>query len=169
MADHPADHCHRRLHNPDHLRSEGACARWNATTSKLDQVTVPAWRGLKMTVGAEAADVIAVTCQVVDGAGQDVAEARSYLFELTGADLILKLAAAFTVGATTGTEVSTADQARLLVTANASGVIVLDVTDVVGASGETVRLFARQHEDQASGADPVAYGGYGGSVDFAFD
>ncbi len=169
MAEHPADLTHRRLFTAGEVLQDGKGALYDLATTKLIQESLAKWRGLKMTVAAESSDVIAVTCQVVDSAGVAVAEARSFLFEVLGADMLQTLVGAFTLAATTGTEVSTTAKPRILVTATAAGLIVLDVEDIAKASGLTVRLSAQQHEDQASAATPGAYGGYQGSVDFAFD
>ena len=89
---------------------------------------------LTLTVGAEAADVIAVT---VAGPAQ-VAQYHARLYEAT---MIEALAAAATMAETgVGAEVSTTAQAALVFTTDASGAATLSITDVAGASSKTFYL-----------------------------
>jgi len=90
-------------------------------------------------VGTEAADVIPVTLQVETRAGTAVTEAVVFEISLRNSvSLEPVLAAAFTATVTTGTLQSGSTSARPFVKSDALGVIVLDVTDVIGASGSSL-------------------------------
>jgi len=94
-----------------------------------------------ITVGTETANVIPVTIQLEEGDGSDIAEAATFVVSLIDADGIEALAAAFTLGLTgggSGTLVTNTGQARVIATTDAAGLLNLDCTDVVGASGATI-------------------------------
>ena len=95
------------------------------------------WRGVTLSAGAESADVIAVTLQLVDAAGQSVSEAATVVVEIVG-----EAAAAYTIAATTGTELGITARPGLAVTTTAAGVAVFDVTDVSGGSDASVVFLA---------------------------
>ena len=100
-----------------------------------------------LSIGAEAADVIAATIQLTDLDGNNLAEAREVELALYDDNGLESLVGAFTLGATTGTEVTTTAKPRLFVTSTAAGLIVVDITDVVGGSGSTIHLVARVASD----------------------
>lgn len=93
-----------------------------------------------IALGAEAGDVIAVSLQCVDLAGVSVARAQRYVVSLFEATMIEALAAAFTMAATTGVEVSTTLNARAIIETTAAGVAVIDVSDVATGSGKTIYM-----------------------------
>lgn len=95
----------------------------------------------QIAIGAESSDVIAATITVTDvggGAISDEFDLECTLFEATGIEAV---AAAFTLtdgGA--GAVISTTGNARLFYRSDATGVAVLDVTDVATGSGKTMYL-----------------------------
>lgn len=92
---------------------------------------------LTLTVGTEAADVIAVTVQ------GSVAHASTVHFHLRTNDMLDALVGAWTMAETgAGAEVSTTAKPSLLVTLSAAGAATVSVTDVGGGSGVSVYLFA---------------------------
>lgn len=92
-----------------------------------------------LSIGAEAANVIALTVQLQDGLGASTLVATNVFVRLIDANGIDSLAAAFTLAdGGAGTLISTTGQASVLATTSAGGTLVLDVTDVVGASGATI-------------------------------
>jgi hypothetical protein len=92
---------------------------------------------LTLTVGTEAADVIAVTVAGAEASGQ-------YVATIYDSAMLLGLVGAWTMAETgAGAEVSTTAKPRLLFTASATGTATLSVTDVAGASGLTVYLEVR--------------------------
>jgi hypothetical protein len=112
--------------------------------SLLGGVTASAVRIPALTVGSESANVIAVTVQIEDADQNAISEAVDLYCELllsTGEEP--NPASQFNMAATTGTEVTTTAQENMIVTTNASGVAVLDITDVAGASGSTIQLLVR--------------------------
>lgn len=92
-------------------------------------------RTLSISAGAEASDVIELTL------AQNIPRADQWYAVVIGEDDGLPEAAtAFHLEATTGTNVSTADQAGLVFDLTSDGEAVLEVTDVAGASGATVSI-----------------------------
>jgi len=117
-------------------------ARLNRTNAIVDQTIdnvadTFAHEVFEVTIGAEDTNVIELTLQVAEPDGTNVAAARSFWLRWHEATGIEAVAAAITNAATTGTEVSTTANAASLITTNASGVAVIDVTDIGGASGKT--------------------------------
>ena len=91
--------------------------------------------GPTLTVGTEAADVIAVAVAAPK------AEAVQYLAEVLEADMLLAVVGNFTMAETgDGAEVSTTARPSLLFTCSADGAAELSITDVNGASGKTMYL-----------------------------
>jgi len=104
--------------------------------------------GPTLTVGTEAANVIAVTVAAPK------AEAVQYLAEVFEADMLHALVGAFTMAETgDGAEVSTTAKPSLLFTCSAAGAATLSVTDVAGASGKTVYL--RLTRSRTAAAPPL--------------
>lgn len=101
------------------------------------QLNLLGWRGCTLSAADEDTDVIEVTLQVVDAAGQSVSEATTVTIEVVG-----ELTAAYTIAATTGTELGITARQGLTVTTTAAGAAVFDVTDVVGGSDADVVLRA---------------------------
>ena len=95
------------------------------------------WRGVTLSAAAEDTDVIAVSLQLVDTCGQSVSEAATVVVEIVG-----EAAAAYTIAATTGTELGITARPGLAVTTTAAGVAVFDVTDVSGGSDAAVVFMA---------------------------
>jgi hypothetical protein len=94
-----------------------------------------------LAVGTEAADVIEVELNVSDASGNPVAQSWSaYVRLVDGNADATNPATAFEFDATTGTMVTAATQDSGIVTSDAAGDIVLDVTDVAGASGATIYI-----------------------------
>jgi len=99
----------------------------------------------QLSAGTEATNVIAVSISLTtfQEALNDYVTAdeaitlECVVYEPTGVEA---LAGAFTLAATTGTEVTTTANARLLVTTTAAGVAVLDLEDIATGSGKTVIL-----------------------------
>jgi hypothetical protein len=103
-----------------------------------------------LTVGTEAADVIAVTF-----AGP--AAVRQYMAEAIDPATMEVNAAAFTLAETgDGAEVSPTDMARLIFTTDAAGAAEISITDVAGASAKTMWLVIRPINDSASDAPGAA-------------
>lgn len=92
-----------------------------------------------ITEGSETANVIQLTIQAQDYEGNNVAAAIDAKIVIFSAAMLKLLVAAFHCGVDTGTAVSTDSQPELIFTTNASGQAIIDVTDVAGASGATVR------------------------------
>jgi len=96
----------------------------------LDELATP----LTLTVGVEAADVIAVTI-----AGP--AQAAQYVAKLYDANMLDSLVGAFTLAETgAGAEVSATAKPTLLFTTDAAGAAVISATDVASGSGATLYL-----------------------------
>lgn len=100
----------------------------------------------QLTVGTEAADVIAVSIALTTHqealndyvAADEVITLECEIFEITGIEAV---AAAFTMAETgDGAELSTTAQARLFITASSAGAATVSITDVAGASGKTIML-----------------------------
>jgi len=107
------------------------------TSDKL--ATIPAL--VDLTPAAEAADVIAVTVNLVDLEGDDLDRAQRLLCEVFKDDMTQASSAEFTLAETgSGSEVSTTAKPRLLIDTDASGDATVSITDVAGASGATVFL-----------------------------
>lgn len=119
--------------------SDGVIAQADALADVVnDIIDTYAWEQVEITVGAEAANVIAVTIQVEGPDGTDIAAARSFwIISFEDADATLAATAALTLSPTTGTAVSTDTLPGIIATASAAGTLVLDVTDAAGASGKT--------------------------------
>lgn len=97
------------------------------------------YRAVTLTVGAEDTNVLPVTVQLVDAGGQSVAEVQRCEAYVVG-----EAAAAFVVAETgAGAELSNTARPALAFTTSAAGVAEISVTDVVGASGDTVTLVVR--------------------------
>jgi hypothetical protein len=104
-----------------------------------------------MTAGAEAADVIAVTFD------SPVEAVQQYMIEAIPSTTMEPATSLFTMAENgVGAEVSPTARARLIFTTDASGDATIDVTDVGGASGETVYLRVTPLFDQAAVAQQVA-------------
>lgn len=113
---------------------------------------------LTLAVGAEAANVIAVT---VTGP----AAASQYWAILRDANGVESVVGAFTMAETGGgAEVSTTAKPQLLFTTSASGAAILSITDVVGASGSTIYLTVSRASASAGSA-----GGHPATVAVTFD
>lgn len=97
----------------------------------------------QLTVGAEAANAIPITIQMLDASGKALRKATRVHLRLYSAAMIEALAAAYTMAASTGTEVSTTAQAALVVDTNALGQAVVAVTDVAGTSTDQLFLEAK--------------------------
>ena len=96
---------------------------------------------LDLEVGAEAANVIEANVFLVDAAGNDIARQWTGLFRLYDGDLAdPNPATEFEMDVTTGTGVTAGTKAAMLIQSNASGEATIDITDVAGASGETIYL-----------------------------
>lgn len=107
----------------------------------IDTDGTPELLGLEVDISpqAEAANVISVEINVNDAEGDPVSVSWSALVQLVdGNGDATNPATAFEFDATTGTMVTAATQDSGIVTSDASGDIVLDVTDVAGASGATI-------------------------------
>ncbi len=100
-----------------------------------------------LSKAAEAADVIAVTCQLKDLDGNNLSEAREVELCLIDNNGLESLVGAFTITPTTGTAKTTTAKPRLVVESNAAGLVVVDVTDIGGASGLTIHMLARVMSD----------------------
>lgn len=101
---------------------------------RVDEDGYTRTQALTLTVGAEAANVIAVTV-----AGP--ASASQYMATLYDANMLLALVGAFTMAETgDGAEASVTAKPRLVFTTSAAGAATLSVTDVAGASGATLIL-----------------------------
>lgn len=96
---------------------------------------------LDLTVGAEAANAIPVTLQVVDQEGSALAGALEYLVEVRDADMLLELVGAYTLAETgAGAEVSTTARPSLLITTSDAGAAQVTITDVSTTSTDTLHL-----------------------------
>ena len=100
----------------------------------------------QLTVGAESANVIPVTISMTtfqEALNDYVVADEAIALEcvLYAANGIESLAAAHHLGESgAGTEISSTDQARLIITTSAGGAATLEVTDVVGGSAATLYL-----------------------------
>ena len=93
------------------------------------------------TAGADAGNSMPVAVQIEDGNGASVAAVTTVLCEIFDADMILGLAAAWTLAETgVGAEVTASAHATLLITTDANGAATVTVSDVVTGTNETVRL-----------------------------
>lgn len=102
--------------------------------------------GLKLAVAlaAESSDVIEATVSITDSEGNAVAQAyEAELQLLDGSGDATNPGTAFEMDVTTGTGITAGTQDSMLITSSAAGVLVVDITDVAGASGATVQLLAR--------------------------
>lgn len=96
-----------------------------------------------ISAGAEASDVIELTVQLEDEDGDSVAEALSFIIEIYENTMIEAVAAAFTLAATSGVEVSATANARAIITTTAAGLAVIDLTDIATGSGKTMHVVVR--------------------------
>ena len=98
-----------------------------------------------MTVGVEAANVIILTGQLTDGAGNALAGLSKFKLEcIQAAEGILALAAVATNGdGGVGTEIYGAATPSYAGITDADGKFDVDVTDVVGGSGKSFWIHAR--------------------------
>lgn len=123
-------------------------------------------RQLKTELAAEAANVRALTITVTDNEGNPVAAARELLLQVFKADMTQDATAFRLAIGGTGSALSTDDKATLRVRTAASGIAIVNVKDIAGASGLTATVVATLVEDAAAGAadrcTPV-------TVDVAFD
>lgn len=105
-------------------------------TRKLGMTTV------QLTVNAESTDTIAVDVQLSDVAGNSISSADAWgavVVGETGTDLV---ALPFTLAETGGgTELGNTARAAITFTLSAAGAAAVTVTDVAGASGDTVILY----------------------------
>ncbi len=93
-------------------------------------------RTVTLSAAAENTNVIDVTVTLVDMGGQTIAEAQQCLARVVG-----EPAADYTIAETgAGAEVSVTGHTGLVFTTSAAGVATIAVTDVSGASGESVVL-----------------------------
>jgi hypothetical protein len=94
-----------------------------------------------LSAAAEVANVIAVTLQVKDFAGEDV-EAQVYFHcQIFDANMLAGVVGSWRLAESgDGTEVSVTAKPSLLVRTSAAGAATLSVTDVAGGSGATVYL-----------------------------
>jgi|GEM_PF-3076720 hypothetical protein len=98
---------------------------------------------LSISVAAEAANVIAATVSIVDAAGNEVSEQFAAKLSLVDGNAdATNPGSAFEMDVTTGTGITAGTQDSMLITSTAAGSIVIDITDVAGASGATVYLIA---------------------------
>tara|TARA_R110000824_G_scaffold377727_1_gene569073 strand:+ start:119 stop:535 length:417 start_codon:yes stop_codon:yes gene_type:complete len=98
---------------------------------------------MSLTVGVEAANVIAVVVKAFPAAAQYLAELRSTV-------MIPELVGVFTMAETgAGSEVSTTAKPALLFATDAAGSATLSVTDVAGGSGLTTFLHVSPAPNQA--------------------
>lgn len=118
--------------------SRNPYAKFNVDTA--DPVSLGLF--LKPTVGTEAANVIEVTIQMADVNSVAVAEPWTGFLRLLDGNADACNPAAFEMDVTTGTGLSAGTQDSMLITAAASGAVVVDVTDVAGASGSTIIIVA---------------------------
>lgn len=96
-----------------------------------------------LTPGAEAANVIAVTLNVVDLNGTAVSRAQRVKLTLYEITMIPALAAAATLAETgAGSEITTTANASLIILTDANGDATVSVTDAAGASSKTFVLEA---------------------------
>jgi hypothetical protein len=95
-----------------------------------------------ISVGSEDTNVIPVTIQLQDADENDIAEVSEVKIEIYDSDMVLDSAAFHLGDGGSGTEVTATDKAVLIMTSDASGEIVVDATDAVGASGESCQLIA---------------------------
>ena len=105
--------------------------------------------GVTASVATEAADVIAVTLQLVAADGTTVvARAATVFCKLYDAAMLDAVAASWTMAETgAGEGVSTTAKPALQLTLSAAGgVAVVSVTDVAGGSGATVYLETRVYD-----------------------
>jgi hypothetical protein len=102
-----------------------------------------------MVADGELANVINVSVQIVDAAGNAVAAATRVWVEVVG-----ELAAAYTLdNVGVGTQLgSNAAAPGLAMVTDAFGIVTFDVTDVAGASGVAVLLTAATMDDHTAGA-----------------
>lgn len=108
--------------------------------------STPQKLGLKgsISVGAESSDVIAVTLGLEDSEGNSVSQSwTAEVRVLDGNGDATNPGTAFEIDVTTGTGVTAGTQDSMIITSNAAGAIVVDLTDVAGASGATVYLVAQ--------------------------
>lgn len=92
-------------------------------------------RTLSISAGTENSDVIELTI------AQNIPRADQWYAVVTNeADGLPEAATAFHLDATTGTDVSTADEAGLIFDLTSDGEAVLEVTDVSGGSGATLSV-----------------------------
>lgn len=108
---------------------------------------------IQLSKAAEDSDVIEVTAQIVDNANAPVALAWECLIELVDGNAdATNPGSAFEMDVTTGTGITAGTQDRMLITSDASGAIVVDVTDVAAASGATIHGLARRTDGYAAPA-----------------
>lgn len=94
------------------------------------------FRMVTLSAAAEIANVISVTVQLVNTGGTSVAEAAQCIARVVG-----EPAADYTIAETgAGTELSVTGHTGLVFTLSAGGAATIAVTDVSGASGESVYL-----------------------------
>ena len=129
------------------------------------------WRGLILSRAVEAADVIQITCQVVDETGTNVSQQREYVALLTSGGTAVPLgdALAFHIGVDTGNALTLNSQPRLAFRTDGTGLAILDVTDVVGASGGNLRIEISSLDQQGNGALPDPLSVYAGSLTLGFN
>lgn len=98
---------------------------------------------LGVEVAAEAADVIEVAINVNDAAGEPVSQSWTGIVRLYDGDMDgPNPATEFEIDATTGTAVTAGTKNAMIITSNADGDIVVDVTDVATGSGATIYIVA---------------------------
>jgi hypothetical protein len=97
-----------------------------------------------LSAAAEAADTIAVTVNMVDGAGNALNAQHDLICQLYDANMVESVATAHRMAETgAGSAVSATAQARMIIRTDANGDATITVTDVAGASNTTVTLEVR--------------------------
>ena len=119
----------------------------------------------KVTLGAESANVITATVQVVDGAGSNVSAATVLYCKVVG-----EAAADYTLSNVggSGTKIgSYANGPELALNTHTDGSATFDITDVVGGSATAVMLYVQVVDTYTSGA--LTFNGYANQIAVTFD
>jgi hypothetical protein len=101
-----------------------------------------------LTPAIEAADTIAITFKVTDLAGGNVLRAQRLIVTAYEATMVEGLVTAVRMDETgAGSVISTADQARIIITTDANGDAIVTVRDVAGASSKVFHIVVQPISD----------------------